>query len=89
MTSIKRNKSATVPALADQFAAGDAAVTTFTNSFYSQVLQLREAFPPQDNAGFSGPSGEMDATQTSNSNCCSVVRGWSAALDISPLDRSR
>ena len=41
--------------LADQFASSEAAVTTLANTFFSQVLQLREAFPPQDDKGLGGP----------------------------------
>lgn len=39
---------------ADYFARTEAAAKPAANSFFSQVLQLREAFAPQDDAGLGG-----------------------------------
>jgi hypothetical protein len=62
VTSIKHNKFVAAQVLADQFASSEAAVTTLANTFYSQVLQLREAFPPQDDKGLGGPDPATRAT---------------------------
>ena len=62
MTSIKHNKFVAAQVLADQFASSEAAFTTLANTFYSQVLQLREAFPPQDDKGLGGPGPATRAT---------------------------
>ena len=45
----------TLPALANHFAPGGEGVTPLDNSLNDQVLQLREAYPPQDNNGLGGP----------------------------------
>ena len=51
---LKTNWSATT------YTADD--ITTLANTFYSQVLQLREAFPPQDDKGLGGPGPATRAT---------------------------
>jgi len=45
----------TLPALANHFAPGGEGVTPLDSSLTDQVLQLREAYPPQDNNGLGGP----------------------------------
>lgn len=49
-----RNTPVAVLVSADYFARSEAAVKPVAESFYSQVLQLREAFPPQDDTGLVG-----------------------------------
>jgi len=51
-----RNKPVAVLVSADYFSRSEAAVKPVADSFYSQVLQLREAFPPQDDTGLAGPN---------------------------------
>jgi hypothetical protein len=51
----KHNKPVAVLVSADYFARSEAAITPPADSFYSQVLQLREDVPPQDDAGLGGP----------------------------------
>ncbi len=51
----KHNKPVAVLVSADYFARTEAAGTPPADSFYSQVLQLREAFPPQDDTGLGEP----------------------------------
>lgn len=53
---------------ADYFARSEAAVKPVADSFYSQVLQLREAFLPQDDTGFAGtnPAARQTAWQRAN-----------------------
>ena len=46
-----RNTPVAVLVSADYFARSEAAVKPVAESFYSQVLQLRETFLPQDNNG--------------------------------------
>ena len=64
----KHNKPVAVLVSADYFARSEAAVTPPAESFYSQVLQLRQAFPPQDNTGLGGPDpdGRHAAWQRAN-----------------------
>ena len=50
-----RNTPVAVLVSADYFARSEANVQPVAESFYSQVLQLREAFPPQDDTGLGGP----------------------------------
>lgn len=50
-----RNTPVAVLVSADYFARSEAAVKPVAESFYSQVLQMRETFPPQDNTGLGGP----------------------------------
>lgn len=47
----KRNKPVAVLVSADYFARAQATVKPVTESFYSQVLQLRETYAPQDDSG--------------------------------------
>lgn len=51
----KHNKPVAVLVSADYFARSEAVITPPADSFYSQVLQLREAFPPQDDTGLGEP----------------------------------
>jgi len=64
----KHNKPVAVLVSADYFARSEAAVTPPAESFYSQVLQLRKALPPQDNTGLGGPDpdGRLAAWQRAN-----------------------
>ena len=57
-----RNTPVAVLVSADYFARSEAAVKPVTESFYSQVLQLRDSFAPQDDTGLAGP--EPAARQT-------------------------
>ncbi len=50
----KRNTPVAVLVSADYFASTKSAIQPASESFYSQVLQLREAFPPQDDTGLPG-----------------------------------
>lgn len=50
-----RNKPVAVLVSADYFVRSEAAVKPVAESFYSQLLELREAFPPQDDTGLGGP----------------------------------
>ncbi len=52
------NRSTPVAVLvsADYFARTEGAAKPVADSFYSQVLQLRDAFAPQDDAGLVGPN---------------------------------
>jgi hypothetical protein len=38
------------------------------DSLYSQVLQLRETFPPQDDTGFAGPNSAARQTAWQRAN---------------------
>ncbi|MDO8277051.1 MAG: type II toxin-antitoxin system prevent-host-death family antitoxin [Burkholderiaceae bacterium] len=49
-----RNTPVAVLVSADYFQRSEAAVKPVAESLYSQVLQLREAFAPQDDTGFAG-----------------------------------
>ena len=51
----KHNTPVAVLVSADYFARSEASVKPVAESFYQQVLQLRETFAPQDNAGLAGP----------------------------------
>jgi len=53
---------------ADYFARSEAAVKPVADSFYSQVLQLRETFPPQDDTGFAGPNPAARQTAWQRAN---------------------
>ena len=57
-----RNTPVAVLVSADYFARSEAAVKPVTESFYSQVLQLRDSFAPQGDTGLGGP--ETAARQT-------------------------
>jgi len=63
-----RNKPVAVLVSADYFARSEAAVKPLVEGFYSQLLQLRETFPPQDDMGFGGtdPAGRPAAWQRDN-----------------------
>ena len=64
----KHNKPVAVLVSADYFARSEAAAPPPAESFYSQVLQLREAFPPQDDTGLGrpDPAGRLTAWQRAN-----------------------
>ena len=46
-----RNKPVAVLVSAEYFARSEAAVKPIEDSFYAQVQQLRETYPPQDDSG--------------------------------------
>ena len=50
-----RNTPVAVLVSAEYFARSQAAVKPVNDSFYAQVQQLRETFPPQDNTGLAVP----------------------------------
>jgi prevent-host-death family protein len=50
-----RNTPVAVLVSADYFKRSEAAVKPVAKSFYSEVLQLRETFAPQNNTGLAGP----------------------------------
>jgi len=50
-----RNTPVAVLVSAEYFARSQAAVKPVDNSFYAQVQQLRETFPPQDDTGLAVP----------------------------------
>ena len=50
-----RNKPVAVLVSAEYFARSEAAVKPVDDSFYAQVQQLRETFPPQDDTGLPVP----------------------------------
>lgn len=50
-----RNTPVAVLVSAEYFARSEAAVKPVNDSFYAQVQQLRENFPPQDDTGLTVP----------------------------------
>ena len=64
----KHNTPVAVLVSADYFARSEACVKPVAQSIYEQVLQLRETFAPQDNAGLSGPglAARQSAWQRAN-----------------------
>ena len=50
-----RNTPVAVLVSAEYFARSEAAVKPVDDSFYAQVQQLRETFPPQDDTGLTVP----------------------------------
>ena len=64
----KHNTPVAVLVSADYFARSEACVKPVAQSIYQQVLQLRETFAPQDNAGLSGPglAARQSAWQRAN-----------------------
>ena len=50
-----RNTPVAVLVSAEYFARSQAAVKPVNDSFYAQLQQLRETFPPQDNTGLAVP----------------------------------
>ena len=64
----KHNTPVAVLVSADYFARSEASAKPEAESFYKQVLQLRETFVPQDNAGLAGPdlAGRQSAWQRAN-----------------------
>jgi prevent-host-death family protein len=63
-----RNTPVAVLVSADYFQRSEAAVKPVAESFYSQVLQLRETFKPQNNAGFTGPGPTARPTAWQRAN---------------------
>ena len=63
-----RNTPVAVLVSADYFARSQAAVKPVAESFYSQVLQLRETFAPQDNTGLGGPESAVLQTAWQRAN---------------------
>ena len=63
-----RNTPVAVLVSAEYFARSEAAVKPVADSFYSQVLQLREIFPPQDDTGFAGPNPAARLTAWQRAN---------------------
>jgi len=63
-----RNKPVAVLVSADYFARSEVAVKPVAEGFYSQLLQLRETFPPLDDTGLGGadPAGRPAAWQRDN-----------------------
>ncbi len=63
-----RNKPVAVLVSAEYFARSQAAVKPVDDSFYAQVQQLRETFPPQDDTGLTVPdtSARQAAWQRAN-----------------------
>ena len=63
-----RNKPVAVLVSAEYFARSEAAVKPVDDSFYVQVQQLREAFPPQDDSGLAVPetAARQSAWQRAN-----------------------
>ena len=63
-----RNKPVAVLVSAEYFARSEAAVKPLDDSFYAQVQQLRETFPPQDDSGLAVPetAARQSAWQRAN-----------------------
>ena len=63
-----RNKPVAVLVSAEYFARSEAAVKSVDDSFYAQVQQLRETFPPQDDSGLAVPetAARQSAWQRAN-----------------------
>ena len=63
-----RNKPVAVLVSAEYFARSEAAVKPLHDSFYAQVQQLRETFPPQDDSGLAVPetAARQSAWQRAN-----------------------
>ena len=63
-----RNTPVAVLVSAEYFACSQAAVKPVNDSFYAQVQQLRETFPPQDDTGLAVPetAARQSAWQRAN-----------------------
>ena len=63
-----RNTPVAVLVSAEYFQRSEAAIQPVTESFYSQVLQLRETFAPQDDTGLAvtEPGARQTAWQRAN-----------------------
>ena len=63
-----RNTPVAVLVSAEYFARSEAAVKPVDDSFYAQVQQLRETFPPQDDSGLAVPetAARQSAWQRAN-----------------------
>jgi prevent-host-death family protein len=63
----KHNTPVAVLVSADYFSRSEAAIKPVVDSFYSQLLQLRETYAPQDNKGlFVTKSGRGNAWSRAN-----------------------
>ena len=69
-----RNTPVAVLVSAEYFARSQAAVKPVNDSFYAQVQQLRETFPPQDDTGLAAPetAARQAAWQRANGFACPV-----------------
>ena len=63
-----RNTPVAVLVSADYFARSEAAVKPVAESFYSQVLQLRETWAPQDDTGLAGKGNDARQTMWQRTN---------------------
>ena len=63
-----RNTPVAVLVSAEYFARSEAAVKPLDDSFFAQVQQLRETFPPQDDSGLAVPetAARQSAWQRAN-----------------------
>ena len=63
-----RNKPVAVLVSAEYFARSEATVKPVDDSFFAQVQQLRETFPPQDDSGLAVPetAARQSAWQPAN-----------------------
>ena len=63
-----RNKPVAVLVSAEYFARSEATVKPVDDSFFAQVQQLRETFPPQDDTGLTVPetAARQSAWQRAN-----------------------
>jgi prevent-host-death family protein len=63
-----RNKPVAVLVSAEYFARSEATVKPVDDSFFAQVQQLRETFPPQDDSGLAVPetAARQSAWQRAN-----------------------
>jgi len=55
MTAIQHNKPTAAAAAEEHLAGGEAEVTPVAENFYTQVMQLRAVFPPEDDTGIGEP----------------------------------
>jgi prevent-host-death family protein len=63
-----RNAPVAVLVSADYFQRSEAAVKPLAESFYSQLLRLRETFAPQDETGLAGPGATTRQTAWQRAN---------------------
>ena len=62
----KRNKPVAVLVSADYFARTQAAAQPAPESFYSQLMQLRQTYTPEDNSGLPQSPTRQSAWQRAN-----------------------
>lgn len=63
-----RNKPVAVLVSPDYFQRSEAAVKPMAESLYSQLLQLRQTYVPQDEAGLAGPEASTRQTAWQRAN---------------------